>query len=300
MWRIGGWKFNKRAHLQTAMESSLPACEWDDETLAGFHIGIKDVTFKEMFGQAVDLSPICKTLLEEYPKMQGQKFGMDFVSNNSTLETRNFWKRFSEVSDASAPESDVDSFVYELFRLVVENDPRKTSLIVKRNPKWKLTISGNPHVVIPDIVVKDTKMDVVVLIVEDKSTNNVQDYPFVQVIAQAFAHFQQIQLARTTALDLPLAEIPVFLRVCSGMNFSFLHATLSCLQLQEIHQGKPFSKPLEVLRSWESTKNCGYRIGSYVDEFEIVLKGLMHWLEVFISPPRLVIEFVMKIRLSPL
>lgn len=65
-----------------------------------------------MFGPDVELSSICKTLLQKYAKMQAQKFVMDFVVNDSTTGTRNFWKRFCEVSNASL-ENDVNSFVYE-------------------------------------------------------------------------------------------------------------------------------------------------------------------------------------------
>jgi hypothetical protein len=89
----------------------------------------------------------------------------------------------------------------------------------------------------------DQERDVVVLLQEDKSRDNIEDFPFAQAIAGAVSYFQSKQLFRKSEFGAPrLAKLPILLGICRGLEFSFVRVTITAEVVSCIEKGVPAPK----------------------------------------------------------
>jgi hypothetical protein len=156
------------------------------------------------------LSAIQNTLISEWDEVS---LGWS-IENLKTvsLATRRFWKMMLDVRDRERQESLVDDLVLQLFVMVFEQlNVRPRS--VHHGPHLQLFMSGDIRRTTPDTcIVEDEERDIIIIILqEDKSSENTVDYPFAQAVAGSVAYFQKIQNIRKLNGEPLLSEFPIML-----------------------------------------------------------------------------------------
>jgi hypothetical protein len=270
-----------RKSLQEAY-FGLDGSKWTDETIKYFNIHFQKCSFNDMFSEAEQNSNVGEVgqifdALEKgfTPVIAESKFGVRFDYSSATRETVDFWAYLEALANhPPSIRTYTVAFIHELLRLTLQSAP---DFAVFSNPKWQLLFCGDRHKVQPSFIVTDKHVHAIIHI---ESTNDTENHPFTQIVAEAFTAYQLALEESCYSGKTPesIDKFDLLLAVCSETVISFLRVQIPLSALRHIQAGKKLKEPL-VFHQLEENKKDSFNF-LLIDHFRTILSILKCWRKV--------------------